>query len=637
MKLLRGLVLALWVLALVAPASAEEPCSRIVAIGDLHGDAERFRATLRATGLVDEAMRWQGGSACLVQIGDILDRGEAWPDIVRKLRQLEEAAPGRVHVLMGNHEAMNLLGDWRYLPKGDVARYASAESEREREEAYARWSAAREERGRSSAIEEFDARFPPGWFARRRDFSPEGEMGRWILERPLVLRLGETLFVHGGLSVEDAELGLEAINQRGRLELEAWLRFRDYLVERGVIEPFLDYPSTISELAAWLVPLREGGESWAALDDDLRNSAVGLAVLEQSFPLSPEGPLWNRALASSDNEESAAELSTLLYLVNARRLVAGHTPQKTGRIEARYSSRVFLIDTSSGAGGAEGASALVIEGQRVSKLEAGELRVIVPGDRDVERWLAHAQVVEVGEAHAGITKPYVVTLQGEGLTSRALFKYVDERKQGPHRERNHDVEMVFTDSYKYERAAYLLDRHLGLGLLPVAVLRNIEGREGALVQWIEGAITEKERLDAGLHPAEPMVLLAQREEMRVFDALILNTDRTLENQLTRTSDWRLCPIDHSRSFRLSRKLPPGFEERPIRLTRGFFAALEELEQSSLRELIGPLLTRQQIRSLLKRRDRIIDRVRRDLQEYGESFVFLDAPAGETRKASPASR
>ena len=55
---------------------------------------------------------------------------------------------------------------------------------------------------------------------------------------------------------------------------EAWLRFRDYLVERGVLEPYLDYPETIAQLGAWLVPTREDAEAWRALDEEASRHRV---------------------------------------------------------------------------------------------------------------------------------------------------------------------------------------------------------------------------------------------------------------------------------------------------------------------------------------------------------------------------
>ena len=72
----------------------------------------------------------------------------------------------------------------------------------------------------------------------------------------------------------------------------------------------------------------------------------------------------------------------------------------------------------------------------------------------------------------------------------AAFKYVDEFKPGLTRFSS-GAEMNFSDSYKYDRAAYLLDRQLGLGMVPVAVLREYDRKQGAVIQWVANTIDEQ--------------------------------------------------------------------------------------------------------------------------------------------------
>ena len=110
--------LALVLVALVSapvPAAAPQP-QRIVAVGDLHGDYAAWTAIARAAGVIDPRGHWGGGSATLVQLGDVTDREPDSLKIIRSLQQLQKEAPrrgGRVVVVLGNHEAMNLLGDNR--------------------------------------------------------------------------------------------------------------------------------------------------------------------------------------------------------------------------------------------------------------------------------------------------------------------------------------------------------------------------------------------------------------------------------------------------------------------------------------------------------------------------------------------
>src|SRR5665213_2813899 len=129
------------VLAWAMPAAAApSPLHRIVAVGDLHGDFAAWRAITRAAQLTDDKGRWIGGDAILVQTGDSIDRGADGLKIIQDLMRLQgEAlrAHGQVIALVGNHEAMNLTGDLRYVSLQDYAAYADSRSVQRRENVYA--------------------------------------------------------------------------------------------------------------------------------------------------------------------------------------------------------------------------------------------------------------------------------------------------------------------------------------------------------------------------------------------------------------------------------------------------------------------------------------------------------------------
>ena len=131
---------ALAILALFVPAavSAAKPSS-IVAVGDLHGDYQAWLTIARAAGLIDAAGHWAGGRTTLVQLGDITRPRAGLAEIVRNLQQLQTEAPragGKVVVVLGNHEAMNLLGDFRYTTPGEFAAFAATSSPARREHIY---------------------------------------------------------------------------------------------------------------------------------------------------------------------------------------------------------------------------------------------------------------------------------------------------------------------------------------------------------------------------------------------------------------------------------------------------------------------------------------------------------------------
>lgn len=172
-----------------ADLAPDEPpdIERIVAVGDLHGDLDNALAALHLAGVVDRGGTWTGGTTVLVQVGDLTDRGpdsRALIDLLRRLEGEAEAAGGRVVFLLGNHEAMNMLGDWRYVHPGDLAAFGGAE-------------------------------------ARRAALAPTGEYGRWLMQHDVVADLGDAVFVHGGLRPELAERGIETLNTEARRELMA--------------------------------------------------------------------------------------------------------------------------------------------------------------------------------------------------------------------------------------------------------------------------------------------------------------------------------------------------------------------------------------------------------------------------------
>lgn len=93
-----------------------------MAVGDVHGDYDRFVGVLRQAGVVDGKERWSGGRTHLVQTGDIPDRGPDSRQVMELLMALSPQAlqaGGRVHPLVGNHEVMNVMGDLRYVAPGE--------------------------------------------------------------------------------------------------------------------------------------------------------------------------------------------------------------------------------------------------------------------------------------------------------------------------------------------------------------------------------------------------------------------------------------------------------------------------------------------------------------------------------------
>jgi hypothetical protein len=309
-----------WPIALLSAALASTPAAaapqRIVAVGDLHGDYQAWLAIGHAAGLMDASNRWAGGKTILVQMGDINDRGADSLKIVRSLQQLQKEAPrkgGKVVVILGNHEAMNLTGDYRYTTPGEYAAFADKDSAARRERLYELNKAAIEESYRAKdpkltaeAIHSaWIASTPLGWVEHKLAWMPSGELGKWATRNPAILKIDATLFAHGGISAEYSKIPLEEVNRR---------------------------------VAAAM-----------AAGDDTPNSIL----------TAPLGPLWYRGLTGRDADAEAIraavkppappltvdqELTAVLAAYGAKRIVIAHTPVLTG-IAITNGGRLARIDT----------------------------------------------------------------------------------------------------------------------------------------------------------------------------------------------------------------------------------------------------------------------------------------------------
>ena len=177
------------VVVLAAPARAQDDTwtdvERIVAVGDIHGDFEQAVRVLRAAKVIDEKHTWSAGKTHLVQIGDVPGRGRDSTKVMNLLMKLEKEAAdagGMVHALIGNHEAMVLLNDWRYVNPDEIAAFGGAAE-------------------------------------LRQAMSAEGKYGRWIRGHNTVIKINDVLFVHAGITAETAKLTLAEINNTVRDEL----------------------------------------------------------------------------------------------------------------------------------------------------------------------------------------------------------------------------------------------------------------------------------------------------------------------------------------------------------------------------------------------------------------------------------
>ena len=334
-------ILSLLFIACLAPilyAQSEfSGVERIVAVGDVHGDYAEFVKVLREAELINRRRNWIAGETHFVQVGDLPDRGPDTDKIVELLQKLEQQAEedgGKVHALIGNHEAMNMLGDLRYVHPGEYAAFRSSRSRQYRDNYYEQVLQQRrledpEFEASPEFRQEFEARFPLGYVEHRLAWAPAGEIGGWVLEHNVVVKIDRYLFLHAGLSPAVLGMALEDINQQVRHELAGNL----------------------------------GEEPGLSEADD--------------------GPLWYRGLAQNDAATELAHVDALLGFYDVDHIVIGHTPG-AGVILPRFEGKVLIVDTGlSTYYGAHGAS-LLIEGDEMVAQQDGERYSIPQGESPLQ-------------------------------------------------------------------------------------------------------------------------------------------------------------------------------------------------------------------------------------------------------------
>ncbi len=598
------ITVALSLLAVAAAGSDSafrfEGVDRIVVFADVHGAYPELVSALREAKVIDESLRWSGRSTHLVSLGDLLDRGPESRKVMDLLMRLEteaQQAGGAVHVLLGNHEVMNIVGDLRYVNAGEYAAFTGADDAALRQEA---WQVVQAQEPTASQVE-FDAAFPPGYFAHRGALSPTGHYGKWLSTKPFLITINDTAFVHAGLPDMVARLGLDGTNREMHAQLSHYLQtWQGIENELKIVRP---------------VGFQERAEFVGAAGALEQSKALN--ELQEKELFSPTGPTWFRGQALCYPLAETENLEAALAKLNVNRVVEGHTVSARGRALSRFDGRVILLDTGMLQSVYKGTAATYIfesgtwsvayADRPGERLQPEVLRRAVgprpPGldDNALERWLAEAEVVSVEELDAGITDPQRVTLRKDGIELRAVFKRLSTDFGISDRTRA----MNEADRFEYEVAAYKLDRLLGLDMVPVAIPRSIDKRRGVLQFWIDGSINLRQMLEQKLQPSGWCETNPQYNLMNVFDVLIHNTDRTQENALF-TKDWMLVLIDHSRAFPTHSKLPVLLYKGGVQVPPALARRLEALNRETLQAELGPYLHRRQIDALMKRRDQLLN-------------------------------
>lgn len=238
---------------------------------------------------------------------------------------------------------------------------------------------------------------------------------------------------------------------------------------------------------------------------------------------------------------------------------------------------------------------------------------------EIDRFLETAEIVSNQPIHTGRSGPRKLVLEQDGVRVAAAFNASDKLVRGISHV-HHVTVSDFHDYHLFNCAAYRLDRLLGLNRVPPSVPRVVGRTSGSVSLWIEGTITEEDRVDRQLQPPNLFRWNQQRKIMVVFDDLIGNVDRNQGNVLIDRT-WRLWLIDHTRAFITT---PALVEAKALsRCERRLFDALENLDPEMVRRELAPFLDTPQIDAVLVRRDLILQRLQEEIDRFGRSVVLFD--------------
>lgn len=219
-----------------------------------------------------------------------------------------------------------------------------------------------------------------------------------------------------------------------------------------------------------------------------------------------------------------------------------------------------------------------------------------------------------------VTEPWRLTLKKDGVTMYAWWKNVEGRPKG------------FPDSWKWEIAAYRLDKYLGLNMIPPIVMKRFRGDRGSCSLDYGNTITLRQKKAQDLRSSSGAQVASLNRAtylQRAFDNLIANSDRN-EGDVLYTKDWRMILIDHSRAFSTSKKYTKKllFDEnsksapKPMRrLPRAFVEKLRSMNSETIKEAVGEYLTDREIECVLIRRDLIIENLSERIDKLGEASVL----------------
>jgi hypothetical protein len=384
---------------------------------------------------------------------------------------------------------------------------------------------------------------------------------------------------------------LQGVNDVLVGEMDTYVRQLQRLVDQQLLLP-TDGNSDHTKLLA-------GFEPSSTTEPGIAEAVADVIRLNDSDLHAINGPLWYRGNVLCNAVIEADRLDASLRAIGANRVVIGHTPTFGRRVLERFDGRIFEVDTGmlnsfyKGSG-----NALFFEQGRVFVINQDSTEAVPP--------TPHPRQVGKRPGAPMSTSDIEVLLRSGDIVSR------NKNEQGRDvlsiSNEKHIVNATFVKRRRGvypEVAAYRLDRLLEFNMVPVTVMREIDGKDGSLQFLPTGWIDEEEREERNIGGVAGCPLPDQWGAMMIFDTLVFNDYRNVATMRYDLADWLLMLVDHDKAFTTSTSMLPRYKDVPMPVGPSWKSALTSLSDAVLAEQLADVLDEKRIRALGKRRDMLL--------------------------------